>query len=181
MVVVVRKNMMLLLENKLSYIFCVVGAGVTNVKWACWFVKLHQRSWLACWFAYFCVHFNILPCVLWNLSQLWLGYSFDSGVVGLEINVCYYFWNVNNCCLFHYWNLMRPVRPYQWGFYKMWWTRPSPRSHLRGWNCPLSAMGVKVSLACSKQYRFSPHVYIFPIRWSNQLNQSMKLIYAPLA
>ena len=32
-----------------------------------------------------------------------------------------------------------------------------------------------------KQYRFSPHGYIFPIRWSDQLNQSMRLIYAPLA
>ena len=34
-----------------------------------------------------------------------------------------------------------------------------------------------------KQYRFSPHGYIFPIgRWSsNQLNQSDRLIYAPLA
>ena len=32
-----------------------------------------------------------------------------------------------------------------------------------------------------KQYRFSPHGYIFPIRWSNQLNQSERLIYAPLA
>ena len=32
-----------------------------------------------------------------------------------------------------------------------------------------------------KQYRFSPHGYIFPIRWINQLNQSERLIYAPLA
>ena len=32
-----------------------------------------------------------------------------------------------------------------------------------------------------KQYRFSPHWYIFPIRWINQLNQSERLIYAPLA
>ena len=31
-----------------------------------------------------------------------------------------------------------------------------------------------------KQYVFSPHGYIFPIRWSNQLNQSERLIYAPL-
>ena len=31
-----------------------------------------------------------------------------------------------------------------------------------------------------KQYRFSPHRYIFPIRWSNQLNQSERRIYAPL-
>ena len=110
MVLGVRKNRMLLLENKLSYIFCVVGAGVTNAEWAWWFVKLHQR----CWFAYLCVHFNILPFVLWNLSQLWLGYSFDSGVVGLEINVGYWFWKCN-CCLFHYYNLVRPVIPYQWG------------------------------------------------------------------
>ena len=32
-----------------------------------------------------------------------------------------------------------------------------------------------------KQYCFSPRGYIFPIRWSNQLNQSERLIYAPLA
>ena len=32
-----------------------------------------------------------------------------------------------------------------------------------------------------KEYRFSPRGYIFPIRWSNQLNQSERLIYAPLA
>ena len=25
------------------------------------------------------------------------------------------FENVSNCCLFHYWNLVRPVRPYEWG------------------------------------------------------------------
>ena len=31
-----------------------------------------------------------------------------------------------------------------------------------------------------KQYRLSPHRYIFPIRWSNQLNQSERRIYAPL-
>ena len=31
-----------------------------------------------------------------------------------------------------------------------------------------------------KQYRFSPHRYIFQIRWSNQLNQSERRIYAPL-
>ena len=92
MVVGVRKNRISLLENKFSYIFCVVGAGVTNAEWAWWFVKLHQRCWLACWFVYLCVHFNILSCVLWNLNQLWLGYSFDSGVVRSEINVWYCFW-----------------------------------------------------------------------------------------
>ena len=32
-----------------------------------------------------------------------------------------------------------------------------------------------------KQYRFSPRGYIFPKRWSNKLNQSERLIYAPLA
>ena len=32
-----------------------------------------------------------------------------------------------------------------------------------------------------KHYRYSPHGYIFPIRWSNQLIQSERLIYAPLA
>ena len=89
MVVCVRKNRMLnmlLFENKSSYIFCVVGAGVTKAEWAWWFVKLHQRCWLACWFVYLCVHFNILPGVLWNLNQLWLGYSFDSGVIHLLHN-----------------------------------------------------------------------------------------------
>ena len=37
----------------------------------------------------------------------------------------------------------------QWGFYKIWSTRPSPRPNLRVRNCPLSVMGVKVSLVCS--------------------------------
>ena len=69
----------------------------------------------------------------------------------------------------------------QWGFYKIWSTRPSPRPNLRGRNCPLSVMGVKVSLVCSNSTVFSPHGYIFPIRWSNQLNQSERLICAPLA
>ena len=69
----------------------------------------------------------------------------------------------------------------QWGFYKIWSTRPSPRPNLRARNCPLSVMGVKVSLVCSNSTVFSPHGYIFPIRWSNQLNQSERLIYAPLA
>ena len=32
-----------------------------------------------------------------------------------------------------------------------------------------------------KQYRFFPYGYIFPIRWSNQLNQSDRLIYASWA
>ena len=32
-----------------------------------------------------------------------------------------------------------------------------------------------------KEYRFSPRGYIFPIRRSNQLNQSERFIYAPLA
>ena len=50
-----------------------------------------------------------------------------------------------------------------------------------GRNCPLSVLGVKVSLACSNNTVYSPHGYIFPIRWSNQLNQSERLIYAPLA
>ena len=61
----VRKNMMLLFENKLSYIFCVVGAGVTNAEWALWFVKLNQRRWLACWFVYLCVIFYHVLCEIW--------------------------------------------------------------------------------------------------------------------
>ena len=32
-----------------------------------------------------------------------------------------------------------------------------------------------------KLYRFSPHGYMFPIRWSDQPNQSERLIYEPLA
>ena len=51
-----------------------------------------------------------------------------------------------------------------WGFYKIWSTRPSPRPNLRGRTCPLSVMGVKVSLVCSNSTVFSPHGYIFPIR-----------------
>ena len=46
---------------------------------------------------------------------------------------------------------------------------------------PLSAMGGEGIPRVLKQYCFSPHGYIFPIQWSNQLNQSERLIYAPLA
>ena len=35
-----------------------------------------------------------------NLNQLWLGYSFGSRVVRLEINVWHCFENLSNCCLF---------------------------------------------------------------------------------
>ena len=73
MVVGVRKNMMLLFENKLSYIFCVVGAGVTNAEWAWWFVKLNQRCWLAFWFEYLCVIFYHVFCEIWtNCGYVWL-------------------------------------------------------------------------------------------------------------
>ena len=47
MVVGVRKNMMLLFENKLSYIFCVVGAGVTNADSATSDPLVAQRLWVA--------------------------------------------------------------------------------------------------------------------------------------
>ena len=50
-----------------------------------------------------------------------------------------------------------------WGFYKSWSTLPSTRPDLTGRNCPLSAMGVKVSLVCSNSTVFSTHRYI---RWS---------------
>ena len=73
MVVGVRKNMMLLFENKLSYIFCVVGAVVTNAEWAWWFVKLNQRCWLACWFVYLCVIFYHVFCEIWiDCGYIWL-------------------------------------------------------------------------------------------------------------
>ena len=56
---------------------------------------------------------DILPCVLWNLNQLWLrltpvlsDWRYMCGIV---------FENVRNWCLFHYKNLVRPVRPYHWG------------------------------------------------------------------
>ena len=58
MVVGVRKNMMLLFENKLSYIFWVMGAGVTNAESAWWLIKLNQL--LAGMF----IVRDILPCVL---------------------------------------------------------------------------------------------------------------------
>ena len=70
MVVGVRKNMMLLFENKLSYIFCVVGAGVTNAESAWWFIKLNQRCWLAC---LLCVIFYHVFCEIWiNCGYVWL-------------------------------------------------------------------------------------------------------------
>ena len=70
MVVGVRKNMMLLFENKLSYIFCVVGAGVTNAEWAWWFIKLNQRCWLAC---LLCVIFYHVCFEIWiSCGYVWL-------------------------------------------------------------------------------------------------------------
>ena len=69
MVVGVRKNMMLLFENKLSYIFCVVGAGVTKAEWAWWFIKLNQR----CWHVYFAWYFSHAFCEIWiNCGYVWL-------------------------------------------------------------------------------------------------------------
>ena len=64
---------MLLFENKLSYIFCVVGVGVTNAEWAWWFVKLNQRCWLACWFMYLCVIFYHVICEIWIIcGYVWV-------------------------------------------------------------------------------------------------------------
>ena len=64
------KNMMLLFENKLSYIFCVVGAGVTNAESAWWLIKLNQRCWLAC---LLCVIFYHVFCEIWiNCGYVWL-------------------------------------------------------------------------------------------------------------
>ena len=69
-----------------------------------------------------------------------------------------------------------------WGFYKIWSIRPSPRPmQPEGLELPTFSYGGEGIPRVIKQYRFSPHGYIFPIRWSNQLNQSMRLIYAPLA
>ena len=84
MVVGVRKNM-LLFENKLSYIFCVVGAGVTNAEWASWFVSTSAVGW----------HVHLCTCA-WYLTMCFVKFEstvvkFDSGVVGLEINVWYCF------------------------------------------------------------------------------------------
>ena len=70
MVVGVRINMMLLFENKLSYIFCVVGASVTNAESAWWLIKLNQRCWLAC---LLCVIFYHVFCEIWiNCGYVWL-------------------------------------------------------------------------------------------------------------
>ena len=70
MVVGVRKSMMLLFENKLSYIFCVVGAGVTNAESAWWLIKLNQRCWLTC---LLCVIFYHVFCEIWiNCGYVWL-------------------------------------------------------------------------------------------------------------
>ena len=70
MVVGVRKIMMLLFKNKLSYIFCVVGAGVTNAEWAWWFIKLNQRCWMAC---LLCVIFYHVFCEIWiSCGYVWL-------------------------------------------------------------------------------------------------------------
>ena len=73
MVVGVRKNMMLLFENKLSHIFCVLGAGFTNAEWAWRFVKPNQCCCLACWFVYLCVIFYHVFCDIWiNCGYVWL-------------------------------------------------------------------------------------------------------------
>ena len=82
-----------------------MGADVTNAEWAWWFIKLNQR----CWHVYFAWYFTM--CFVKFESTV---VTFDSGVVGLEM--CgIVFENVRNWCLFHYKNLVRPVRPYHWG------------------------------------------------------------------
>ena len=49
-----------------------------------------------------------------------------------------------------------------------------------GSELPIFSYGGEGIPRVPKQYRFSPHRYIFPKRWSNQLNQSERRIYAPL-
>ena len=84
MVVDVRKNMILLFENKLSYIFCVVGAGVTNAD------GLSNSTSAVGW------HVDLCTCA-WYFAMCFVKFestvvTFDSGVVELEINVWYCFW-----------------------------------------------------------------------------------------
>ena len=105
MVVGVRKNM-LLFENKLSYIFCVVGAGVTNAEWAWWFIKLNQRCWLAC---LLCVIFYHVFC------EIWISSTFDSGIVGLEINVWYCFWKCEKLVFVPLQKSSATSQTYHWG------------------------------------------------------------------
>ena len=50
----------------------------------------------------------------------------------------------------------------QWGFYKVWSTRPSPRPNLRGRNLPTFSYGGEGILCVLKQYRFSPMCIYFP-------------------
>ena len=101
MVVGVRKSMMLLFENKLSYIFCVVGAGVTNAVWAWWFVKLNRRCWLACWFVYLCVVFYHVFCEIWiDCGYVWLrcfGIGDKYVVLFLEM------WEIGVCSITKIW------------------------------------------------------------------------------
>ena len=49
-----------------------------------------------------------------------------------------------------------------------------------GSELPIFSYGGEGILRVLKQYRFFPHRYIFPKRWSNQINQSQRRIYAPL-
>ena len=56
---------------------------------------------------------DILPCVLWNLNQLWL--RLTPVLSDWRQMYGFVFENVRNWCLFHYKNLVRPVRPYHWG------------------------------------------------------------------
>ena len=58
------------------------------------------------------------------------------------------------------WRRRKPFS--QWRFYKICSTRPSPRPNLRGRNCPLSVMGVKVSLVCSNSTVFFSAWTYFP-------------------
>ena len=85
MVVGLRKNMILLFENKLSYIFCVVVLVSRTLN------ELDDLSnstiAVGCWFVYLCVIFYLVFCEIWiNCGYVW------PGVVGLEINVWYCFW-----------------------------------------------------------------------------------------
>ena len=127
MVVGVRKNMMLLFENKLSYIFCAVGAGSRTLNKP---DGLSNSTTAVGWHVY-CAWYFTMCFVKFESTVV----TFDSGVVGLEINVWHCFWKCEKLVFVPLQKFSAPVRPYHWGTLTQ-----LPMTHLlhnaSGWQVP---------------------------------------------
>ena len=70
--------------------------------------------------------------------------------------------------------------PCYWGFLQIMVNLSPDPTRPDGSELPIFSYGGEGIPRVPKQYRFSPHRYIFPKWWSNQLNQSERRKYAQL-